>query len=192
VTERTDTRRRMIEAAAVLFQRDGYRATSWRKLVEAAGTPWGSAHHHFPGGKEQLGVAAVELGSAAVASFIEDCFARTRSPAGGIRRWFDASAALLERSDFRGGCPIATVALETVPESEALTEASSAGFQRWQATVAEQLAAAGIPARRARALAGLALTALEGGLVLSRVARDTAPLRQAGEHVAGVVADATP
>src|SRR5437660_1001494 len=48
----------MIEAAMRLLQRNGYAATSWRGVVEEAGTPWGSAHHYFPGGKEQLTAAA--------------------------------------------------------------------------------------------------------------------------------------
>ena len=63
----TETRDRMIEAAMSLLQRRGYRATSWRVLTQESGTPWGSVQHHFPGGKEELGVAAIELAEQSVA-----------------------------------------------------------------------------------------------------------------------------
>jgi TetR/AcrR family transcriptional regulator, lmrAB and yxaGH operons repressor len=41
----------------------GRGTTSWRSLVDEAGTPWGSIRHHFPGGKDGLGLAAIEVGS---------------------------------------------------------------------------------------------------------------------------------
>ena len=58
----------MIDTAVRLFQLHGYHATSWRGLVTASETPWGSVHHHFPGGKEELGVAAITTGGDMVAS----------------------------------------------------------------------------------------------------------------------------
>jgi AcrR family transcriptional regulator len=48
--ERTDaTTARLIEAAASLFGRDGYAATSIDAVAAAAGLTKGAAYHHFPG-----------------------------------------------------------------------------------------------------------------------------------------------
>src|SRR4051794_4816372 len=113
------TRDTMVMTAARLFQRDGYHATSWRGLVKEAGTPWGSINHHFPGGKEELGVAAIAAGAPAVEALIEHCFASTAGPAEAIERWFALSAELMEAEAYRAGCPVATVALETTPHSPA-------------------------------------------------------------------------
>ncbi len=110
-----------------LLQRDGYAATSWRGVVEEAGTPWGSAHHHFPGGKEQLAAAAVQLGSDLVVAALEDSLDRSETVGDAVRLWFAVSAKNLKQSRYRGGCPIATVALETAPGSTALTAVCGTG-----------------------------------------------------------------
>ena len=172
----------MVETAARLFQRDGYHATSWRGLVEEAGTPWGSIHHHFPGGKEELGVEAVGLGADAVLASIDHCFATARSPDRAVRDLFDLSAALMTAGDFTTGCPVATVALETTHGSPALAAASEQAFDRWEGRLAEGLGS--------RALAGTVLTLLEGALVRARVHRSPEPLKAAGRVAARLVRDA--
>src|SRR4051794_24534964 len=67
-------REQMILAAMSLFQREGYAAASWRRIVQESGAPWGSAHHYFPKGKEQLGLAALEAASQTVAASMARCF----------------------------------------------------------------------------------------------------------------------
>ena len=129
-------RDQMINTAVALFQSGGYQATSWRKLVEKAGTPWGSAHHYFPGGKTQLGVAAIERAAEAVALLIDHAFPEGATPAQGVRNLFTGSAAMLEKSAFRAGCPIATVALETVPDTPQMAEACAAALERYHAALA--------------------------------------------------------
>ncbi len=162
-----------------LLQRDGYAATSWRGVVNEAGTPWGSAYHHFPGGKEELAVAALALGSQHVVDMLEASLAEGSTVADGIRRWFDAIATGLTDSQFRGGCPIATVALETAPESAVLTAACAGAFDSWRGIIATALTDAGLAPGRAAEFATLVVTNLEGALVLARVSQNVAPLQLA-------------
>ncbi|WP_300296257.1 TetR/AcrR family transcriptional regulator [Ferrovibrio sp.] len=171
-----------------LFQREGYHATSWRRLVQESGAPWGSAHHYFPGGKEQLGVAAVEVAAASVTGMMEDCFSRADSAADGIRRLFVAGAASLKRSGFQKGCPVTTVALETVPASPAMTDACRNAFESWTAAITAGLLRDGIPQERAAALAISIFAAFEGALVAARVAQSAVPLQVSGEILADLVA----
>jgi TetR/AcrR family transcriptional repressor of lmrAB and yxaGH operons len=177
----------MIEAALRLLQRDGYAATSWRRVVDEAGTPWGSAHHHFPGGKEQLAAAAVELGSDLVVAVLEESLDRAETVTDGVRQWYAASARNLRQSRYRGGCPVATVALETAPQSTALTAVCAASLRHWQAILAARLRAEGVPAGRARELATLVVANLEGSLLLARVAKSTEPIALAAETMAGLI-----
>jgi TetR/AcrR family transcriptional regulator, lmrAB and yxaGH operons repressor len=178
------TRQRMIETAVHLFRRQGYHATSWRTLVETAGTPWGSAYHHFPGGKEQLGVAAIEMGSDLVVAQMERIFAETRSAAGAVRAWCRTSAERLADSDYTEGCPVATVALESTSDSEAITVASRKAFERWRGVIRDHLIGVGVRRKRAAELATLVLANVEGGLLLARVSRSKEPLFLAGEQLA--------
>ncbi len=181
------TRERMIETAARLFQRDGYCSTSWRALVEQAGTPWGSIHHHFPGGKEELGVAAIDAGGEAVAALIDHCFGDGAEPSAAVARWFALSAELLKLSDYTAGCPLATVALETAASSPAMRSATRRAFRRWQAQLATHLRAGGATPHAARDAAEALLALLEGALLLARVQETQRPLRTASRHAEAVI-----
>ena len=181
------TREQMVRTATALFQRVGYRATSWRRLVSEGGTPWGSAYHHFPGGKEELGVAAIELGADVVRRTIERAFERHEHPADAIRWWFGKAATMLRDSDFEAGCPVGTIVLEMVPESPALTAACRTAFSGWTGQLATLLRERGYDAERARTIATATMTVLEGGLMLSRVYASTEPLDRAADQVVALL-----
>jgi TetR/AcrR family transcriptional regulator, lmrAB and yxaGH operons repressor len=166
----------MILAAMSLFQREGYAAASWRRLVQESGAPWGSAYHYFPDGKEQLGVAAVEWAAQDAAALMASCFPEGGVAADGIHKLFAGSAALLAKSGYTAGCPICTVALETVPQSEALAEACKKGFELWQKTIAEGLIRSRVSPESAGALASTIFAAFEGALIQARVAQSKEPL----------------
>ncbi len=53
---------------------------------------------------------------------------------------------------------------------------AAAVFDRWTELIAQRFVADGIPPDRARELAVLATSALEGAIVLARVRRDLTPL----------------
>jgi TetR/AcrR family transcriptional regulator, lmrAB and yxaGH operons repressor len=177
----------MVAAAGRLLRRNGYAATGWRAIVEEAGTPWGSAYHHFPGGKEQLAAEAVELGASEVAAALRIALDPAQPVALGVRRWFDLAARNLRRSDFHDGCPVATVALETAPASAALTAACASALAEWEQHLAVAFQQSGVTRKRAHELATLVLANLEGALLLARVQRTTKPLRLAAEHITAVL-----
>jgi len=177
-------REQMILAAVSLFQREGYAAGSWRRLVQESGAPWGSAYHYFPDGKEQLGVAAIDCAAQKVAALMARCFPENGRAADGVHKLFAVSAAQLAKSGFIAGCPISTVALETVPQSEALTKACKNAFALWQQTFADGLKRCGVAPESAGALALTAIAAFEGALIQARVAQSREPLLQCASILA--------
>src|SRR5215208_4692000 len=102
------TKRAMVGAAVDLMQRKGIAATGMREVVETAGAPRGSIGFHFPGGKEQLAVEAVEAASRGFERVIAQAFAEAPSPAVAVERFAALMAAGLEASGFERGCPLAT------------------------------------------------------------------------------------
>lgn len=182
------TRDRMIETASKLLQAQGYAATSWRDLVNEAGTPWGSAHHHFPGGKEELAVAAVEFGSSQVAQVLQVCLDTSANVPAAVRRWFEFSARALTATQFRGGCPVATVALEAGPDLVDLAGACAGSFRAWQETLTTALVSAGVGRRRAQELAMITVALLEGSLLLARTSRDVRQIRTAAKQIEQLLA----
>lgn len=169
------SRERMVRSAALLFREHGYSGTGFRDVIAHSGAPRGSIYHHFPGGKAQLAAEAVAWAAGAVAARLDAALAQERDAAGVLRAFLDQWREVLERSDFRAGCPIVAVTVETDVPPE-LVAAAAAAFGGWQELLTARLERAGIEPARAAGLATLAVAAIEGAVVLCRARRDTQPL----------------
>jgi len=71
------SREAFIAATGRLLRRQGYAATGLNEIVARSGAPKGSLYFHFPGGKEQLALAAMEQTGeqlrAAIAAIMGSC-----------------------------------------------------------------------------------------------------------------------
>ena len=182
-----DTRQRLLAAGERLFRTQGYAGTGLKELTEVAGAPWGSLYHFFPGGKEQLGAEVMRYAGALYARGIAATFMRFTDPAEAAERMFLSEASVLSASDYRDGCPIASVTLDIASTSEDLRAACAEAFASWLQAIAAGLAAAGAPDETAKALAGFILSALEGAIVLARAAKNPAVLLQSARFVRAAV-----
>src|ERR1044072_7446468 len=54
------SRTALVDAAALLFRRQGYAATGVNQILETADAKGGTLCHHFPHGKQQLAGAVVD------------------------------------------------------------------------------------------------------------------------------------
>jgi TetR/AcrR family transcriptional repressor of lmrAB and yxaGH operons len=90
----------------------------------------------------------------------------------------DLFAARLVGSDFRDGCPIATVALDAAAESDQIRVACASAYGSWRAVLTDFLVGQGVHVDRAPGLATTVLAAVEGALLLAKTQRDVSPLRQ--------------
>ena len=181
------TRERLLRAGEQLFRTRGYAGTSLKQLTQAAEAPWGSAYHFFPGGKEQLGVEVVRQAGEFYGTGWQASFDRAASPGDAIEKIFRAEARILEASDYGNGCPVAAVTLDTASTSEALRSACASAFDVWLLAIARGFSNAGAPEGEATDLAGFVLSAIEGAIVLSRAAKNPAPLLQSAAFVRDVI-----
>lgn len=180
----------MVAAAARCLQRDGYAATSWRRVVVEADAPWGSQAHHFPHGKEQLVGEALDLSGGRFHALLSALLAE-HDPATALETWGDLAAQTLDASSYADGCPIATTMLEQAHHSTALAQRGDAVFNSWSREWAAALGNHGLDEASAQRTATLILAGMEGGLLLARTARDGAPLRSVAQSLADVVRAAT-
>jgi TetR/AcrR family transcriptional regulator, lmrAB and yxaGH operons repressor len=180
----SDARDRMVTTAAMLFQRHGYNAVGFRRIVEESGAPRGSIYHHFPGGKEQLGVEAIKRSGEALVRTVERVTATNEDVAGILEELGELLAGWLESSEFQAGCPVATVALECAPETTSVTDACRTIFRSWIEVVADRLEVEGWEPQAAQAYAATTVAAIEGALILARVERDATVLRTVTKDLA--------
>jgi AcrR family transcriptional regulator len=179
----SETKQRLLHVGEQLFRAQGYAGTGLKQLSQAADAPWGSLYHFFPEGKEQLGVEIVAYAGELYRAGLQAAFERYDDPAEAIERIFLGEAKILESSDYRNGCPIASVTLDVASTNENLRLACASAFRGWLETIALALSSAGAPAEAATALASFVLSCLEGAIVLSRAAKSPAPLLQSAKFV---------
>lgn len=166
----------MIVSTALLVRERGARATSLDAILAHSGAPRGSVYHHFPGGREQLLREATQYAGDFVARRLErDTGGDPLAP---LDVLFDDYRRTLLASDFRAGCPVVAVAIESSQDGPDLRDCTRAAFERWREAIATALKRAGVQVTRADELAVHVLAAFEGAIILSRAYRDLEPLER--------------
>jgi len=174
-----DSKEKTLSAAVKLFSQRGYHGTGLQDILEAGGAPRGSLYFHFPKGKEQIGEAAVQLGTDGVRQFIADAAQTSGNVQAFLVKLARGMAANLERSGYREGCPVATTALETAAQSDVLGRAARTAFQTWEQEIKRALISFGMKANKADRTATAVLSQLEGALLLARTYRSLEPMQRA-------------
>ncbi|MGQ0845197.1 MAG: TetR family transcriptional regulator C-terminal domain-containing protein [Sporichthyaceae bacterium] len=174
------TRARIVEAAAELMFRQGVAGTSIPDVLCAAGVSASQLYHYFDD-KQDLVRAVIERQSASVLA------GQYRFPLDtmeSLREWRDAIVEAQDNRRCEGGCVIGSLAGELADSDEGARLAIAAGYAQWERQIRDGLAAMRDRGTlRAEAdvesLAVLLLTALQGGLLLTQVRRETTALRVA-------------
>ena len=184
---RTDSRSRMISAAAELFRQRGYHATTFSDVVHESGAPRGSTYFHFPGGKQELAREAIAGAGDEMEELVDEAARHAGDPGSLVRALAEIFASRFERSGYQGGCPIATMVLELAPRDEEFSAGFDSVFARWRAALVTRFEALGLAPERSAALADLTISAFEGALVLSRAARSTEPFKTTTEALVSAI-----
>ncbi len=183
MAQRGETRRGLVETTAQLLQRQGLNGTGLLQVLEEAGAPRGSLYFHFPGGKEELTVEAIEYSRQVISAWLRKRLDAHDEPGAAFADITDRYARRIERSEFTLGCPIAAVALEGTPISDRLRRASEAALAEWEDLLTRYLSDRGVEHGRARSLATASICSLEGALMLARARRSADPMRAVGDLI---------
>jgi TetR/AcrR family transcriptional regulator, transcriptional repressor for nem operon len=102
----------------------------------------------------------------------------------GLRAWRDLLVDCQRKLRCQGGCPLGTLGAEVAEIDDAARAAVARGFRRWEDRIREGLRAmharGGLPATvDPDDLALATLAALQGGLLMTQIQRDTKPLEVA-------------
>jgi TetR/AcrR family transcriptional repressor of nem operon len=184
------TRQRIVQAATELVAERGVAATSLDDVRERAHASKSQLYLYFRNRDDLMRAvsestcdAVMEVQSEALAGF--DSFA-------GIERYLDATVALQEQRQARGGCPIGSLVGQVAEHDEGARLALAAGFDRWEAGLRAGLEAMVErdelrPGTDPALLARQVLASLQGGLLLTQVRRDPGQLRAAADGVLALI-----
>ena len=165
-----DTRERLLTAAQRLFRKRGYHATGLNDILEAAQAPKGSLYHHFPGGKEAIGVCVVEKISSSLLNLLAQ--SRARSTEAVLRQAGAQMLLAMEKTNFELCTLFASFAAER-KTSPQLGLAVTLAYGELTAAIKELLLRDGLTIRLAKDKAILIVALVEGGLLLSQAQSDS-------------------
>ena len=180
-------RENLVRTAMRLFRRQGYAGTGLQQILAESRAPKGSLYHYFPGGKEELAVAALELAGHLISEELEKLAAKADNPAAFLSAYGNTLGRWMKEGGFASGSPITTVLLECAPHNEAVTAAGLKAHKDWIRIISGVYRKAGMKAADANEKAELAIAAFEGALILARVRQSAAPLHRVARHLADSV-----
>jgi len=170
-----DTRGRIIHAAMELFWLKGYGSTSIADILSRSQVNSGSLYHVFPG-KQDLLIAVLETYRDGIGPMLlEPAWAGVADPVEKIFALLGKYRSLIVETDCGYGCPIGSLALELHEADPAVRRLLAENFEGWVKAVERCLEEARERFPRGadlRALAELALTVMEGGVMQARTHRD--------------------
>jgi TetR/AcrR family transcriptional repressor of nem operon len=186
VNKGQQTRRAIVAEAAPLFNQKGFAGTSLADLMRATGLQKGGIYRHFSG-KEELAAEAfdyswgkaVDERLAGVAE-IPNCVERLKKT---IENFVELRVGLVP-----GGCPLMNTAVEADDGNARLRARAKKALQNWTARLTK-ITAEGIAKNQisrnvdARDLAQLIIGSLEGALLIARLQKSNAPLRNVRRHL---------
>ena len=167
----------MIQIAMQLFRAKGYNGVGLTELLSVSGAPKGSFYHHFPDGKEQLAEAALRASGTIIGDLIDSCFTPASSEQDAVECLMSAIAAYFEKSNFRAGCPIASVVVDAVPQSERLTNAAQNVLSDWKRRAIGHAMRWGRTKQSSQDFADRFAIALEGAWMIARIKQSSDPFR---------------
>lgn len=173
--ERGSTKQRMLDSAVLLLRERGAAGVTVDAVLAHSGAPRGSVYHHFPGGRNEMLLGALRNAGDYIATMVDESVAEgdaVRTVARLVKFW----KRTLTGTDYRAGCPLVAMAVDSREQVPEAAEVVREIFARWQASLATLLSANGFPADQAARLATLITASIEGAIILARARRDLGPL----------------
>ena len=169
----------MIRWAVRLLAQRGLQATSFSEILELTGAPRGSVYHHFPKGKDELIMAALDAAGAHALTLLDSAvdFSAEETTLYFVQVWRD----LLIQLNFSAGCAVVAVTVAT--DLEALMAHAANVFRSWRSRLTQLLHKGGLTDSRATGFAAILIASCEGAVVLARAERSLEPFDLVAENL---------
>jgi TetR/AcrR family transcriptional repressor of nem operon len=180
----TESRKRIIEKAAPLFNRKGFEGCSMQEIVKAVGLEKGSLYGHFPT-KEALAVAAFDYAWNETSAAR---MAKVNTVKHAIEKLKIHVHNVVSLPSFPGGCPLLNTITDNDDGDPALKKMARGALKQWRSYL-QSIVKEGQERKEIRSeidpeeVASLIISLLEGAMALDRVDRKSGFLEAAGRHL---------
>src|SRR5215469_1956291 len=190
------TQQRIVAAAADLILQQGVAGTTLDDVRAEAGVSSSQIYHYFAD-KEALVRSVVDYRAETVVGEIHEPMLAAIEGIDGLRAWRDKIVSVQDDAGCQGGCPLGALGSELAELDHVARADVAAGCRRWEAAIRACLHGMRdrgqlVPAADPDQLATAMLAALQGGLLLAQIERDTRPLAAALDVMISLTASLAP
>lgn len=176
-----NTREKILNTATRLFYKKGYHATGLNLIIKESGAPKGSLYYHFPNGKEQLALEAIDVSKREVGNCILNYLNSYELASDAIQAHIGAMAEVFTNeevfsSDSIAIMPFGLIAAESAFENEKMRIACEETFRYWESLYAEKIMSEGYSIEQATNLAITINVMIEGAVTHSLTQKSNKPL----------------
>lgn len=182
------TKQRIIEAAAKLIYVSGAARMNLDEVLEESGTSKSQLYHYFAD-KDALVREVIDFQTTRILQVNEVHLDRLDSFQA-LKAWRDVLVAANQAGGGIGGCPIGSLANELAAQSEVARKLLVVSFEAWRRIIEIGLVRMKecgriVPTADTEAISIAVLAAIQGGILLSKTARNSRPLELAFDMALG-------
>jgi TetR/AcrR family transcriptional repressor of nem operon len=188
------TREKIIERSAGLFNCQGYFGASMSDIMRVTGLHKGGIYNHF-GSKEELALESFDYGINLIAQRVTVAEENCQHAADKLLSFISVIEKLGEDKILPGGCPLLNTAIESDDAHPVLKERARQAMSRWRHRI-RRITDDGIKAREIRpnvdgdALATILIATLEGAIMMTKLYDDRVHMHRAVEHLTKYINEA--
>jgi len=188
-----ETKTRIIEQAAALFNQQGYAGSSMSDLMRVTGLQKGGIYNHFRS-KDELALEAFDFAVSRIQQKFMGALKGKRLAVDRLIAILSVYEYMLDDPPIQGGCPILNTAVESDDAHPALRERAQLAMDAWRVLI-QRIIAKGVMRGELRStvdadtVATILIATVEGAVMLSKLYGDASHLERALNYLKTYVQD---
>ena len=181
------TRAKIIQQAAELFNQQGYSGASIADVMEATGLKKGGIYNHFKS-KDELALEAFDYAYYLTSQNMWQAVKQKRSTKERLQAMVSSYLDFIENPPIAGGCPLLNTAIDSDDTHPALRERARTAMDSWRSLI-NRIVKTGIKKGEINSqvesdlVATILISTIEGAIMMSKLYQDSLYLERAVEHL---------
>lgn len=182
-----ETKTRILQQAAELFNQQGYAGSSIADIMRVTGLQKGGIYNHFKN-KDELALQAFDFAVACVSQHNKAVLRTKRHAVERLLGIIQVFRSFVDNPPIKGGCPLLNTAVESDDTHPILRERAQQGMNSWRRLIC-LIIEKGIdkgeirPEVDADEVATIMIATLEGALMMSKLYGDAIHMQRAVNHL---------
>jgi TetR/AcrR family transcriptional regulator, transcriptional repressor for nem operon len=181
------TKARIVQQAAVVFNQKGYAGSSIADIMQATGLKKGGIYNHFQS-KDELAVAAFDYAVSLMSQEVWSAVKTKRNAIARLQALVSSYLVYIETPPIVGGCPILNTAIEADDTDSPLRDRAIAAINSWRNLIVriinQGVKKGEIPATiEPDTVATIIICNIEGAIMMSQLEKNPVHLERAIAHL---------